>query len=175
MRICSLVGVRHGGSERRSAALPERIPELRIMGLDVGDKTIGVAVSDELGVAANPVVVIQRTASLKRDIAEVRRLAEERDVGQIVVGMPLMLDGTVGIQAEKVQAFVEALRRRVRIPVVVWDERLTTVEAERLLMEMDQSRAKRKKIIDKLAAAVMLQSYLDRQSAKVSSEVEGAE
>ena len=145
------------------------------MGLDVGDKTIGVAVSDELGIIANPVTVIQRTASPRKDIGEIRRIAEEYGVERIVVGMPLMLDGTVGIQAEKVQAFVEALRRRVAVPVVTQDERLTTAEVERVLIEMDQSRAKRKKIIDKLAAAVILQSYLDRQSAKVSSEVEDAE
>jgi len=151
------------------------MPELRIMGLDVGDKTIGVAVSDELGIIANPVTVIQRTASPRKDIGEIRRIAEEYGVERIVVGMPLMLDGTVGIQAEKVQAFVEALRRRVAVPVVTQDERLTTAEVERVLIEMDQSRAKRKKIIDKLAAAVILQSYLDRQSAKVSSEVEDAE
>ena len=148
---------------------------MRIMGLDVGDKTIGVAVSDELGIIANPVTVIQRTASPRKDIGEIRRIAEEYGVERIVVGMPLMLDGTVGIQAEKVQAFVEALRRRVAVPVVTQDERLTTAEVERVLIEMDQSRAKRKKIIDKLAAAVILQSYLDRQSAKVSSEVEDAE
>jgi len=139
---------------------------VRIMGLDVGDKTIGVAVSDELGITANPVTVIQRTASLKKDIGEVRRIAEAGGVERIVVGMPLMLDGTMGIQAEKVAGFVEALRRRVRIPVDVWDERLTTVEVERVLVEMDQSRAKRRKVIDKLAAAVILKSYLDRQSAK---------
>ncbi|HUV03736.1 MAG TPA: Holliday junction resolvase RuvX [Armatimonadota bacterium] len=139
---------------------------MRIMGLDVGDKTIGVAVSDELGITANPVTVIQRTASLKKDIGEVRRIAEAGGVERIVVGMPLMLDGTMGIQAEKVAGFVEALRRRVRIPVDVWDERLTTVEVERVLVEMDQSRAKRRKVIDKLAAAVILKSYLDRQSAK---------
>ncbi len=136
---------------------------MRYMGLDVGDKTIGVAISDELGMTANPVVTITRTASIKRDIGEVRRIAEENGVGRIVVGMPYMLDGSVGIQAEKVQAFIEELRRRIRIPVVTWDERLTTAEVERILIASDQSREKRKKVIDKMAAAVLLRSYMDHE------------
>ena len=140
------------------------------MGLDVGDKTIGVAISDEAGIAANPVTVIARTGSLKREIGEVRRLAEERGVGRIVVGMPFMLDGSVGIQAEKVAAFVEELRKRIRISIVTWDERLTTVEVERILIESDQSREKRKKVIDKMAAAVMLNSYMDRQKHVARAE-----
>ncbi len=139
---------------------------MRLMGLDVGDKTIGVAVSDELGITANPITVIQRTVSIKKDIAEVLRLAAEYGVGQIVVGMPYMLDGSVGIQAEKVESFIEALRRRTHIPVVIWDERLTTTEAERVLIEADQSRAKRKKVIDKMAAGVLLSSYMRCQSFK---------
>jgi putative Holliday junction resolvase len=140
------------------------------MGLDVGDKTIGVAISDEAGIAANPVTVIARTGSLKREIGEVRRLAEERGVGRIVVGMPLMLDGSVGIQAEKVAAFVEELRKRIRIPIVTWDERLTTAQVERILIESDQSREKRKKVIDKMAAAVMLNSYMDRERARAGED-----
>lgn len=143
---------------------------MRYMGLDVGDKTIGVAISDEAGIAANPVTVIARTGSLKREIGEVRRLAEESGVGRIVVGMPFMLDGSVGIQAEKVTAFVEELRKRIRIPIVTWDERLTTVEVERILIESDQSREKRKKVIDKMAAAVMLNSYMDRQKHVARAE-----
>lgn len=134
---------------------------MRILGLDVGDKTIGVAVSDELGITANPVCVIQRSASIKKDIGEVRRLAQDYSVERIVVGMPLMLDGSVGIQAQKVQAFVEELRKRTTIPVEVWDERLSTSQVERVLIEMDQSRAKRKKQLDKLAAAIILQAYMD--------------
>jgi len=134
---------------------------MRILGLDVGDKTIGVAVSDELGITANPVCVIQRSASIKKDISEVRRLAQDYTVEKIVVGMPLMLDGSVGVQAQKVQAFVEELRKRTTIPVEVWDERLTTSQVERVLIEMDQSRAKRKKQLDKLAAAIILQAYMD--------------
>ena len=134
---------------------------MRVIGLDVGDKTIGVAMSDELGITAIPVTVISRTGSLKREIGEIRRLAEENGVGRIVVGMPFMLDGTKGIQAQKVEAFVEELRRRLKVPIVTWDERLTTSEVERILIASGQSRMKRKKVIDKMAAAVMLRSYMD--------------
>lgn len=143
---------------------------MRYMGLDVGDKTIGVAMSDEIGLTANPVTVISRTGSLKREIGEIRRLVEENGIGRIVVGMPFMLDGSVGIQAEKVQAFVEDLRRRITVPVVTWDERLSTAEVERILIASDQSREKRKKVIDKMAAAVILRSYMDREQYRSRSE-----
>ena len=143
---------------------------MRYMGLDVGDKTIGVAMSDEIGLTANPVTVISRTGSLKREIGEIRRLVQENGIGRIVVGMPFMLDGSVGIQAEKVQAFVENLRRRITVPVVTWDERLTTAEVERILIASDQSREKRKKVIDKMAAAVILRSYMDRQKHVARAE-----
>jgi putative Holliday junction resolvase len=145
------------------------------MGLDVGDKTIGVAISDELGISANPVTVIRRTGSVRKEIAEVLRLADESHVERIVIGMPLMLDGKAGIQAQKVETFVEALRRRTRIPVATWDERLTTAEAERMLIESDESRARRRKVIDKLAAALILQSYLDRMKAEARKAEVGDE
>ncbi len=143
---------------------------MRFMGLDVGDKTVGVAISDEKGVTASPLAVISRTGSLKREIGEIRRFAEQYKVERIVVGVPLMLDGTVGIQAQKVRAFVDELQRRIRVPVVQWDERLTTAEVERILIAADQSRAKRKKVIDKMAAAVMLRSYMDRQRSASEHE-----
>ena len=142
------------------------------MGLDVGDKTIGVAVSDELGFSAHPVTIIRRAESYRKDIAEVLRLAEENNVEKIIVGHPLMMDGTVGIQAEKVEVFVEALRRRTKLPIIMWDERLSTSEVERMLIASDQSRAKRKQVIDKLAAAVILQSYMDRQSSMARRDEE---
>ncbi|MFA6666636.1 MAG: Holliday junction resolvase RuvX [Armatimonadota bacterium] len=134
------------------------------MGLDVGDKTVGVAVSDELGITAHPVMVIRRTGSIKKESAEILRLAQEYNVERIVVGRPLMMDGTAGVQAEKEGFFVEALRRRTHIPIVEWDERLSTSEAERMLIEADQSRSKRREIIDKVAAAVILDSYMRSQS-----------
>jgi putative holliday junction resolvase len=137
---------------------------MRYMGLDVGDKTIGVALSDEVGLTANPLKVIARTGSIKREMAELRRIIEESGIGRVIVGMPYMLDGSVGIQAEKVQAFIGELTRRVRVEVETIDERLTTMEAERVLLAADQSREKRKKVIDMMAAAVLLRAYMDKES-----------
>jgi putative Holliday junction resolvase len=143
---------------------------MRLMGLDVGDKTVGVAVSDELGISAQPLTVIRRTDSIKKDLAEVRRLVEEYEVGRIVIGLPLMLNGTVGVQAQKVEEFAEGLRRRVRVPIVMWDERLSTSEIQRMLISDDQSRAKRKEVVDKLAASVILRSYMDSPQSRTQDD-----
>lgn len=143
---------------------------MRLIGLDVGDKTIGVAVSDELGFGAHPVTVIRRTDSVRRDIGKVRELAEEYHAERIVVGIPIMLTGETGLQAEKVLAFVEDMRKRIRVPVETWDERLTTSEVERMLIETGHRREKRKEIIDMHAAAVILQSYMDRQKSAAEQE-----
>lgn len=132
------------------------------MGLDVGDRRIGVAMSDELGIAATPREVITRDG---REWARVVRLVEEAEVGEIVVGVPRSLRGEVGPQAEKVRAFIATLRARTAVPVVEWDERLSTVVAERVLLDADASRARRREVIDKLAAAVILQGYLDARAA----------
>lgn len=141
-----------------------------MMGLDVGDKTVGVAVSDELGISAQPLTIIRRTESIKKDLAEVRRLVEEYAVERIVIGLPLMLNGTVGVQAQKVEEFAEGLRRRVRVPIVMWDERLSTSEIERMLISDDQSRAKRKEVVDKLAASIILRSYMDSPQSRIQDE-----
>jgi len=143
---------------------------MRLIGLDVGDKTIGVAVSDELGFGAHPVTVIRRTDSVRKDIGKVRELTEQYNVERIVVGIPIMLSGTTGVQAEKVLAFIEEIRKRIRIPIETWDERLTTSEVERMLIETGHRREKRKEIIDKHAAAVILQSYMDRQKSAAEQE-----
>lgn len=135
---------------------------MRIIGLDVGEKTIGIAMSDELGIAANPITILQRTDSIRKDISAIRQIAEANDVKLAVVGMPLMMDGSEGIQAEKTLYFVAELKRRTRLEVVTWDERLSTAEVERIMIANDQSRARRKKVIDKLAAAVILQGFMDR-------------
>lgn len=148
---------------------------MRVMGLDVGDKRIGVAVSDELGIAAHPVAVIQRTGSVKKDIVELRAIIQEYGVQRIVIGMPIMMAGTVGVQAQKVEAFAVELKKRVKTPVVAWDERLTTAQVERMLIEAGQRRAARKEVIDKLAAAVILQSYLDRRKAEAGRGENGDE
>lgn len=133
----------------------------RIAALDVGDATVGVAISDELCITANPVTTIRRSKSIKADLHAVEVLLKELDASKVVVGLPLDLQGEEGIQAAKVKDFTDRLKRRLRIPVELWDESLSTVDAETSLIEMDVSRLKRKKIIDQMAAAVILQSYLE--------------
>ena len=138
----------------------------RIMALDVGDKRIGVAVSDELQLVATPLTTIERTQSEKADLRSVEQLVREHEVSKVVVGNPIMLSGIPGVQAEKVKDFTEKLARRLRVPVETRDERMTTLEAERRLIEADVSRADRKQVIDKLAATLILQSYLDAQKGR---------
>lgn len=130
------------------------------MGLDVGDKRIGVALSDEGALIASPRETLERRGN-RKDIAHLLDLAKREEVGEVVVGMPLSLDGTEGPQAAKVGRFVDALRAETALPVTTWDERLTTVGAERALLEGDMSRAKRKQTVDRVAAALILQGYLD--------------
>lgn len=133
---------------------------MRLMGLDVGDKRIGVALSDESAVIASPKETLERRGN-RKDIAHLLALAAREDVHEILVGMPLSLDGSEGPQAQKVGRFIEALRAETEIPVTTWDERLSTVGAERALIEGDMSRAKRKQTVDRVAAALILQGYLD--------------
>jgi len=132
----------------------------RIVALDVGDRTIGVAASDELGITANPVRTIRRGASVKADLREVEALLLGLEASKVVVGIPLDAEGNEGPQAAKVKDFSERLAKRLRIPVIYWDERFSTAEAEETLIEMGASRARRRKVIDKMAAAVILESYL---------------
>ncbi len=136
---------------------------MRILGLDVGDKTIGVALSDEMGWTAQALEVIQRKG-LSQDIKKIKDILNEYQVGEIVVGLPKNMNGKEGEQAKKVREFLERLEAGVRLPIKTWDERLTTVAAERTLLQGDLSRAKRKRIIDKVAAQVILQGYLDRSN-----------
>lgn len=133
----------------------------RIMGLDVGDRTIGVAVSDLLMITAQGVTTIKRT-NLKNDIRELKKIIEEYKVSIIVSGLPKMLDGTVGIQGEKVLGFLEKLKKHVDLPIELEDERFTTAISERMLIEADVKRKKRKEVIDKLAAAQILTTYMQR-------------
>ncbi len=133
---------------------------MRLMGLDVGDKRIGIALSDEGFVIASPKETLERRGN-RKDIAHLLDLAQREDVSEILVGMPLSLNGSEGPQAQKVGRFIEALKAETDIPVTTWDERLTTVSAERALLEGDVSRATRKKTIDRVAAALILQGYLD--------------
>ena len=134
---------------------------MRIMALDVGSKRIGVALSDPLKITAQGLQTFQRT-TLEEDIKGLWQLIDEHEVTQLVVGLPKNMDGSIGFKAEEVQQFIADLTAERKIEVIWIDERLTTVSAERVLLEADVSRAKRKKVIDKMAAVVILQSYLDR-------------
>lgn len=137
---------------------------MRVMGLDVGDRRIGIALGDPSGRLASPLTVLRRASrpSGKDDFQVLRQLAQTHEVNQIVVGLPRRLDGTLGTQAKKVLAFTRELEREVGLPVALWDEEFTTVEAERLLIEGGKSRRKRREAVDAAAAALILQSYLDR-------------
>ncbi|WP_188067751.1 Holliday junction resolvase RuvX [Brevibacillus brevis] len=135
----------------------------RLMGLDVGDKTIGVAVSDELGWTAQGVETIKRQ-SKEKDFARLSELVSQYQIGAFVVGLPKNMNGTIGPRAEKCQAFGKLLEERTSLPVHMWDERLTTMAAERMLISADVSRQKRKTVIDKMAATLILQGYLDAKS-----------
>ena len=134
---------------------------MRIMALDVGTKRIGVAMSDELFLTAQGAETLYRMA-LDADLAKIKKIAEANGVGEIVVGLPINMNGTYGAKAKEVIEFMDNLAKAVTpLPVKTWDERLTTVQAERTLLEADVTRSKRKKAIDKLAAQIILQSYLD--------------
>ncbi|NMB34931.1 MAG: Holliday junction resolvase RuvX [Firmicutes bacterium] len=132
---------------------------MRILSLDVGEKKIGVAVSDALGITAQGLGVIERQ-NRRRDFSRILRYAEEYEAGEIVVGLPRNMDGTIGPQAQGVLDFCKKLAHVAGVPVVTWDERLTTVAANRTLLEADLRRSKRKKVIDKLAAVFILEGYL---------------
>ena len=135
---------------------------MRIMSLDVGSRTIGVACSDALFLTAQGVETIRRT-SLEADFNRIRELIASYEVEEIVVGMPKNMNGTKGDRAIKTEEFVAKLKEVVDVPIAFLDERLTTVMAERSLIEADVSRKKRKAVIDKMAAVVILQGYLERR------------
>ena len=134
---------------------------MRIMGLDVGSKTVGVAISDEFGWTAQGLKTIQINEAIEEfGFNQMGELIEEYEINKIVVGLPKNMNGTIGPRGEASQIYADELEKRFSIPVVLWDERLTTVAAERVLLEADVSRKKRKKVIDKMAAAMILQGYL---------------
>ena len=140
----------------------------RIMGLDFGSKTVGVSVSDPLGITAQGVEIIRRTQEnkLRQTLARIESLIQEYEVGKIVLGFPKNMNNTIGDRAEKSLEFKGMLERRTGLPVELWDERLTTVEANRTLMESGVRREDRKEYVDKLAAVYILQGYLDCEGMK---------
>ena len=133
---------------------------MRILGLDFGTKRIGVAISDELLITAQGLQTIERRA-LDADLDKIRNVINENGVSEVVVGLPLNMNGTYSAKTKEVVQFMDSLSKAIDIPVKTWDERLTTMQAERALLEADVSRAKRRRVADKLAAQIILQSYLD--------------
>jgi putative Holliday junction resolvase len=132
----------------------------RILGLDVGSRRIGLAISDPLGITAQGLETLQRQ-NKKSDFARLEQVIREHKVGAIVIGLPLRMIGGAGIQAEKMQAFADEVRRRFRLPVHLWDERLTSAQANRLLRETDMSIKRRGEVVDQMAAVLILQSWMD--------------
>ena len=139
---------------------------MRIMGLDYGSKTVGVAVSDALLLTAQAVETISRPqeTKLRRTLARIEELCREYEIEKIILGFPKNMNNTIGDRAEKSLEFAEMLKLRTGLPVVMWDERLTTVAAERTLMESGVRREHRKEHIDQIAAVFILQGYLDAES-----------
>lgn len=131
---------------------------MRILALDVGDRRIGVAISDESGLLARSLEVVIRDGT---DFERIARLIEENDVGSLLVGCPRNMDSSYGDQASKVEAYVDGLLKRIDIPVKFWDERLSTVEAHRIMIKQGHRTSSHRKWIDAVAAAVILQDYLD--------------
>lgn len=141
---------------------------MRIMGLDFGSKTVGVAISDSLGYTAQGIEIVRRESEnkLRQTLARLEALIKEYEVEEIVVGFPKNMNNTIGERGEKSLAFKEMLEKRTSLPVVMWDERLTTVEADRTMIESGIRREDRKLYVDKLAAVFILQGYLDSLAHK---------
>ena len=138
----------------------------RILGLDLGQKTIGVAISDPLGFTAQGLTTIRRS-NKEKDIEDLRRICDDYKVETIVIGLPKNMNGTIGPSGELAMAFGKILEEEFKIEVKFWDERLTTVAAHKAMLEADLSRSKRKKIVDKVASTYILQGYLDMISRQM--------
>ena len=137
------------------------------MALDVGDKTIGVAISDALLLTAQPRPTVRRK-DIAADIEKLRRLAQENEVHEVVVGQPLHMDGQPSPQSRKVARFAEQLRKVLDLPIIFWDERLTSFEAEQHLEQMGLNWRQRREQVDKIAAMIILQNYLDSRSGQIA-------
>lgn len=139
----------------------------RILSLDFGSKTIGLAVTDELGLTAQGLPTLRRT-NKRNDFDHLRRTIKQYGVGELVMGLPLRLSGATGIQSDKVEVFAEELRKRFKLPVHLFDERLTSVEANRVLRESEMSIRRRAEVVDQLAAVLILQVFLEYRRSKRS-------
>ncbi|WP_010098957.1 Holliday junction resolvase RuvX [Ornithinibacillus scapharcae] len=137
---------------------------MRILGLDVGSKTIGVAISDELGWTAQGITTIKwDETDIKSADSELKQIIDEHNIEKVIIGLPKNMNGTIGERGEASKRYAEYLEEVFHVETVLWDERLTTMAAERVLLEADVSRKKRKKVIDKMAAMMILQGYLDQK------------
>lgn len=143
-------------------------PNSRVLGLDVGSKTIGVAVSDPLGITAQGLETIRRQ-NKRLDFEHLGRIIQQYSVSEIVVGYPLRLSGAEGTQSEKMRQFAEELRKRFGLPVHLWDERLTSSEANRILREADLSIKKRAGAVDRMAAVLILQNWMEARNSALGS------
>jgi putative holliday junction resolvase len=141
------------------ATVPEK---RRVLGLDVGSRRIGIAVSDPLGITAQGLETLQRQ-NKRLDFEKLEKLARDYAIAEVVVGFPLRMSGAEGVQAEKMHRFADELHERLQIPVHLWDERLTSAEANRLLRETDMSIQRRAQVVDQMAAVLILQSWMERQ------------
>jgi len=139
---------------------------MRILSLDVGRKKIGMALSDALGITAQGLQTLLRK-NKNSDLEQIKKIIREMNVSKVIVGLPLNMDGTEGPMAREIYDFVERLKGEIGLPVELWDERLTTIQAERALLEPDLSRKKRKKLDDRVAAQLILQGYLDSLDKKL--------
>lgn len=141
----------------------------RVLGLDVGSRRIGIAVSDPLGITAQGLETLERR-NKRYDFEHLHRVIRDYEVKEIVVGLPLRMSGAEGTQSEKMRAFAEELHKKFRLPVHLWDERLTSAEANRFLRETELSIEKRGKAVDRMAAVLILQSWMEQQSAFASRD-----
>jgi putative holliday junction resolvase len=166
------------GAAARPPARPAEDAELfcrtlprgaRLIGIDVGSKTLGLALSDVTRTIASALTTLQR-GKFQRDVERLAALIAEHGVGGLVVGLPANLDGSEGPRAQATRAFVRNLSKHLRLPILFWDERLTTMAAERLLIEADTSRRRRAAVIDKVAATLILQTALDRMNQKAKAD-----
>jgi len=137
----------------------------RVLGLDVGEKTIGVAVSDGLGITAQGVTTIRRQ-SFDRDFTALEKIIEEYEAVEIVIGLPKMMDGTEAVQSGKVREFAAKIEKRFSLPITFVDERLSTALVQKMMIEGGVRREKRREVVDMLAAQIILQSYIDRKRAR---------
>jgi putative Holliday junction resolvase len=139
----------------------------RVLGLDVGARRIGIAVSDPLGITAQGLETLHRQ-NKRHDFDALKKVIRDYEIKEIVVGLPLRMSGAEGTQSEKMRAFAEALRKKFRLPVHLWDERLTSAEANRFLRETDLSIEKRGKVVDRMAAVLILQGWMEQHAAAAS-------